>query len=103
MISERVGLMMYFPSILPTRTDAIGPFHGIVDVIKAADAPTPASTSAIFSPSLCKTVIMIWVSFLNPLGNKGRIGRSVTLLVSTSCSDGLASRLKKPPGIFPPA
>ena len=75
----------------------------MVDVIKAADAPTPESVSAIFSPSLCKTVIMTWTSFLNPLGNNGRIGLSVNRLVNTSCSAGLASLLKKPPGIFPPA
>ena len=37
------------------------------------------------------------------LGNKGLRGRSVTRLVNTSCSAGLASRLKNPPGIFPPA
>ena len=94
---------MNSPLTLPTLTDAIGPFQGIDDSINAAEAPTPASTSAIFSPSLCKTVIITCVSFLNPFGKRGLIGLSVTRLVNTSCSAGRASRLKKPPGIFPPA
>ena len=101
--SVRVGLITILPSSFPTRTEAMGPFQGIVEAISAAEAPTPARTSAIFSPSLCRTVIMTWVSFLKPFGNNGLKGLSVKRLVKTSCSDGLASRLKNPPGIFPPA
>ena len=82
-------------------TVAIGPFHGILDTINAAEAPTPASTSAGFSPSVVKTVIITWVSYLKDFGNKGLIGLSVNREVSISLSEGLASRLKNPPGIFP--
>ena len=102
-ICDRVGLMTNSPSIRPTRTVAIGPLKGISEIINAADAPKPASVSAIFSPSLDNTVIMTCVSHLKDFGKRGRIGRSVNRLVNISCSDGRASRLKKPPGIFPPA
>ena len=96
-----VGLKTKSAPIIPTRTVAIGPFQGMFETNRAADAPTPAQVSEIFSPSLCKTVIITWVSFLNDFGNKGLIGLSVSLLVKTSPSVGLASLLKKPPGIFP--
>ena len=36
-------------------------------------------------------------------GNKGLIGLSINLDISVSLSDGFASLLKKPPGIFPAA
>ena len=45
-------------STLANLTVAIGPFQGIFDTINAAEAPTPASTSAGFSPSVVKTVII---------------------------------------------
>jgi hypothetical protein len=37
------------------------------------------------------------------LGNSGRSGRSIRRQVSVSFSDGLPSRLKKPPGMRPAA
>ena len=46
---------------------------------------------------------MIWVSLLNPSGNSGRTGRSMSLLVRISFSEGRPSRLIKPPGNFPAA
>ena len=46
---------------------------------------------------------MICVSKNQPFGNSGRIGRSISRLVSTSFSAGLPSRLKKPPGMRPEA
>ena len=97
----RVGFNTNSLSIWPTLTVAIGPCHGIFDIISAAEAPTPAQVSAIFSPSLWSTVIITCVSFLNPFGNKGLIGLSVRRLVSTSPSVGRASLLKNPPGILP--
>ena len=42
-------------------------------------------------------------SLKKPSGNSGRIGRSIRRLVRVSCSLGLASRLKKLPGILPAA
>ena len=42
--------------------------------------------------------------FVPPAGaNSGRMGRSISRLVSTSFSVGLPSRLKKPPGMRPEA
>ena len=46
---------------------------------------------------------MTCTSFLKPSTKSGRIGRSISREVSTSFSDGRASRLKKPPGILPAA
>ena len=43
------------------------------------------------------------ISFLNSPGNKGLIGLSINLDINCSLSVGLASLLKNPPGIFPPA
>ena len=50
-----------------------------------------------------KTVQKIWISFLKSSGNRGLIGLSINLDVRVSCSVGLASLLKYPPGIFPAA
>ena len=49
------------------------------------------------------TVAIICVSFLNPSGNSGRIGRSIRRHDRISDSRRRPSRLKKPPGILPPA
>ena len=46
---------------------------------------------------------MTWTSLRKPSTKSGRIGRSISREVSTSFSDGRASRLKKPPGILPAA
>ena len=102
-IWSRVGLIINSSLILPTRTVAIGPLNGKSEIIKAADAPTPANVSAMFWPSLDITVIITCVSFLKDLGKSGLIGLSVKRLVKISCSVGRASLLKNPPGIFPPA
>ena len=40
---------------------------------------------------------------VEPSGNSGRIGRSISRQVSVSFSDGRPSRLKKPPGMRPAA
>ena len=46
---------------------------------------------------------MTCTSLRKPATKSGRIGRSISREVSTSFSDGRASRLKKPPGILPAA
>src|SRR3954467_4391971 len=44
-----------------------------------------------------------WVSKCHPLGNSGRIGRSIMRAVSVPFSPARPSRLKNEPGIFPAA
>ena len=95
--------MMYSPSTRPTRTLAIVFWNGISEIASAADAPVSASTSVSFSVSADSTSAITCVSWRQPDGNSGRIGRSMTRLVSTSFSAGLPSRLKNPPGIRPEA
>ena len=70
---------------------------------KAAEVPIKAAISVSFCLSAETTVQITCTSFMNPLGNKGRIGRSIKRLVKVSFSEGRASRLKKPPGILPTA
>ena len=72
-------------------------------MVRAAEAAIMARMSGSFSPSWASTVTITWVSFLNPGGNSGRIGRSIRREVSVSFSVGRPSRLKKPPGILPAA
>ena len=48
-------------------------------------------------------VVIHTISLKKSSGNSGRIGRSIRRLVRVSCSLGLASRLKKLPGILPAA
>ena len=91
------------PSTRPTRTPAIVRVNGMLESASAADAPVIASTSESFSVSAESTSAMICVSWRQPDGNSGRIGRSISRLVSTSFSVGLPSRLKNPPGIRPDA
>ena len=98
-----MGLATKLPSTLPTLTVDIGPLKGMSDIVRAAEAPMPARTSAIFCPSLDIAVIITCVSYLNDFGKRGLIGLSVNRLVNISFSEGLASRLKNPPGILPPA
>ena len=72
-------------------------------IVRAADVATIARMSGSFSRSCDSTVTTTWVSFLKPLTNKGRIGRSIRRETRVSFSDGRPSRLKKPPGILPAA
>jgi hypothetical protein len=80
-----------------------GLLEGMSDRASAVEAPVRARTSVSFALSAESTSAMICVSKRQPSGNSGRIGRSMTRLVRTSFSDGLPSRLKKPPGIRPDA
>ena len=97
------GLSRYRPSAYPTRAAPIGPLNGIPEQATAADAPTMAGMSGSMSGSTEITVAMIWVSLRKPLGNRGRIGRSISRQVRISFSPGRPSRRKKPPGMRPAA
>ena len=73
------------------------------DNANAADAPIIAGISASQPFSRDITVVIICTSLVKELGNRGLIGLSINLEVRVSCSVGLASLLKYPPGIFPAA
>ena len=77
--------------------------NGTPERVSAAEAAIMPTMSGSFSMSYDSTVAMTWTSFLKPSTKSGRIGRSISREVSTSFSDGRASRLKKPPGILPAA
>ena len=81
----------------------MGPENGMPDSATAAEEPIMASTSGSFSSSAETTRLMTWSSLRKALGNRGRSGRSMSRQVSVSFSSGRPSRLKKPPGIRPPA
>ena len=69
----------------------------------AVKAAIMATTSGLFSPSYCMTLVMTWTSALKPSANMGRIERSIRRMVRISLVVGRPSRLKKPPGILPAA
>ena len=73
------------------------------EIDKANDAPTSDGISKGFSKSAESGVITTCTSFLNPFGNMGRIGRSISLHIKIESLPGLPSLLKNPPGIFPRA
>ena len=98
-----MGLATSLPSTSATRTAPTGPANGIPESDIAAEEPIMASTSGSFSLSAEITRLMIWISLRKPLGNSGRSGRSIRRQVSVSFSSGRPSRLKKPPGMRPPA
>ena len=72
-----------------------------------ADIAAMIGVSAAMSASTSGFSDSVWMttctSLKKPSGNSGRIGRSIRRLVRVSCSLGLASRLKKLPGILPAA
>ena len=102
-VCSMVGLTTNASSTRATRTSAMGPSNGAPASISAADAPTPASTSALYSSSAEITYAIICVSCKKPSGNSGRSDRSTSRDDRTSLSVGRPSRLMNPPGIFPPA
>ena len=81
----------------------MGPSNGTPATHRAADAPIIAAISGFWSFADDITVEKTCTSFLKPSGNKGLIGLSISLEVNVSLSVGLASLLKKPPGITPVA
>ena len=76
---------------------------GIPEIARAADEAMIDKISASFSLSYEMTVGNTCTSFLNSSGNKGLIGLSINREIRVSLSVGLASLLKYPPGILPPA
>ncbi len=101
--SALVGFRTSFPSSRPTRTAPTGEWNGTVEQVRATEAPFIARMSASFWPSAERTKAMICVSWLKPLGKRGRIGRSMRREVRISFSVGRPSRLNQPPGIRPAA
>ena len=87
----------------PTFAADRGPWKGNPESWRAADAPIIDITSASSFLSIDITVQIIWTSLPKPLGKSGLIGLSMSLDVKTSFSEGLPSRRKKLPGIFPEA
>src|ERR1035437_10118998 len=86
------------------RTAPTGPFQGIGEIAKAAEAATTAKTSGEFSPSTDKIVAIIWTSFLNSLGKSGLTERSMRRPERMASSVGLPSLLTHlEPLILPPA
>ena len=102
-IWSRVGLRTYSPSMKPTRAPPIGPMNGAPEITSAAEAATMATMSGSFSRSWASTVATTCTSFLKPLTNSGRIGRSIRRLVRVSFCEGAPSRRGKQPGILPAA
>ena len=102
-MSSTDGFSTYFPFEKPTRAAPIGPMKGTPEMVSAAEAAIIATMSGSLTRSWDSTVAMTSTSFLKPSTNSGRIGRSIRREVSVSFSVGRASRLKKPPGIFPAA
>ena len=102
-ISETVGLMTGLLSMKPTLTPAIGPLNGISDIDKAADAAIMEITSVCTSGLRLMTVMTTCTSLRKSSLNDGLKGLSISLEISVSFSEGLPSRLKNPPGIFPAA
>ena len=78
---------------------SVGPVMGFVGALAAV----MLSTSGSLTPSLDITFDMIWTSSVKPLGNNGRIGRSVRRLVRISRVVGRPSRFKYPPANRPAA
>ena len=94
---------MYCPWLNPTRAAPIGPAKGTPEIASAAEVPINEIMSGSISLSTDMTVGMTCTSFMNPFGNSGRIGRSMSLQVRVSFSLGRPSRRKKLPGILPAA
>ena len=55
--------LAFLSDLEPTRQPAIGPRKGMPEIVRAAEAPTMATTSGSFSRSWLSTVQMTWVSF----------------------------------------
>jgi len=100
-LCSAVGFITNAPSTRPTFTEPVGPLNGISDIDKATDEPIIATTSGVQSWSTDNTVATTCTSFLNPFGNNGLIGLSISLDVSVAFSDALPSLFKNPPGILP--
>ncbi len=101
--SVYVGLILNSPLTLATLTSEIGPAKGISDTASADDAASAASASGGVSNSPEIRLRSTCVSKRQLSGNNGLSARSIRREVRISASEGLASRLKKPPGNLPVA
>ena len=103
-ISLTVGFRMNWPLMRPMRPPATASAKGRGDSMTAAEAAVMESTSDSFSWSEEMTLASTCTSSGRPLGNNGRIGRSMRRETRVSRSDGRPiSRRKKLPGIRPAA
>jgi hypothetical protein len=59
-----------------TRTQAMGPFQGMSEMARAAEAPLTIGMSASWSWSAERSWPMSWTSLRKPSGKRGRQGRS---------------------------
>ena len=100
---ESCGFITNFPLIRATRTSEIGPLNGMSETVSAAEAARAANASGAVSSPPEMRLINTWVSAWKSSGNKGRNALSTNREMRISCSEGRASRLKKPPGNFPVA
>ncbi len=89
-----LGLTTNWPSTWPRRIAAIGPFHGMSEIERAALAPFSIEMSASWIWSAERSRPMIWTSLRKPSGKSGRQGRSQRREVRISFSEGRPSRLK---------
>ena len=101
--SSTVGLIINLPFIRPTTTPAIGPSNGISEIERAILEPSIAAIAEEQSGLALITILITCTSLRYPSAKSGRIGRSINLETRVSCSVGLPSLFKKPPGIFPAA
>ncbi len=101
--TDQVGLSTSLPSTRPMRhMPSVWPL-GIELSARAAKLAIAASTSGSFSRSEDSTCDITWTSLRKPSGNIGRIDRSMMRQARISLVVGRPSRLKKPPGMKPPA
>ena len=94
-------MITYSPSTIPTTTLPVGPANGISEILIAIELPSIAKGSGEISGSTDKAVAITITSLKSPLGNKGLIGLSISLLVKIALSDALPSLFLNPPGIAP--
>ena len=102
-LCSAVGLMTILPSTKPTKTPAMGPFQGMLEMESAIDAPIIAEISGEQSGSTDITVRLMTTSLRRSFGKRGRMGLSITRDARIACSVGLPSRLFQEPGILPAA
>ena len=109
---EGLAIRMFYEYMDPDREPfdpeapilfATGPLNGSPEIANAAEAPMIEGTAGSTSLFSDITVTITCTSLVNPLGNRGRKGRSINREFRISPSLGLPSRLKKPPGILPAA
>ncbi len=85
------------------RTQASGPSKGTPPTVRAAEAPITQMVSTEWIWSATSGVATTCTSLRKPSGKDGRSGRSIMRAVRVAFSEGLASRLRYPPGMRPTA